>query len=173
MVDARTAAPQPQPPSSSSSSTSSSRKRLEERSAGAVVFRRTARGPRYVLLKYPAGHWDLPKGNIEEGEEPIQTMVREVREETGIVDLRVIPGYEKKIEYFYRRDGKKVHKTVVFFLAETTVEKVTISFEHQDYGWFDYSEAIKTVTYPNARRLIKEGEAFMNLEKATAATQPD
>ncbi len=88
-------------------------------------------------------------------------MVREVREESGIVDLRVVPGYQKKIEYFYRRDGKKVHKTVVFFLAETKVEKVTISFEHQDYGWFDYAEAIKTVTYPNARRLIREGEAFV------------
>ncbi|MDA4116557.1 MAG: bis(5'-nucleosyl)-tetraphosphatase [Thaumarchaeota archaeon] len=166
MVDARPAARQPQPPSSS-------KQRLEERSAGAVVFRRTASGPRYLLLKYPAGHWDLPKGNIERGEEPIQTMVREVREETGIIDLRVIPGYEKKIEYFYRRDGKKVHKTVVFFLAETLVEKVTISFEHQDYGWFDYSEAIKTVSYPNARRLIREGEALIIGDKAPAARRAD
>jgi bis(5'-nucleosidyl)-tetraphosphatase len=135
---------------------------LEERSAGAVVFRRESGSPRYLLLKYPAGHWDLPKGNIEKGEEPLQTMVREVREETGITDLSVVPGYEKKIEYFYRRDGKKVHKTVVFFLAETSTQKVTISFEHQDYGWFDLAEALKTVTYPNARRLIKASEAYTN-----------
>ena len=126
-----------------------------------MVFRRGPGAPLYLLLKYPAGHWDLPKGNIEEGEEPAETAVREVREETGITDLRMVPGFEKKIEYFYRRDGKKVHKTVVFFLAETTTEKVTISFEHQAYGWFDYSEALKTVTYPNAKRLIKEGEAFI------------
>jgi len=124
-------------------------------------------------LRYPAGHWDLPKGNIEKGEEPIQTMVREVREETGIVDLRIIPGYEKKIEYFYRRDGKKVHKTVVFFLAETSVEKVTISFEHQDYGWFDYADAIRTVTYPNARRLIGEGESAISLEKGPVTRRGD
>jgi len=100
-------------------------------------------------------------------------MVREVREETGIVDLRVIPGFEKKIEYFYRREGKKVHKTVVFFLAETSEEKVTISFEHQDYGWFDYAEAIKAVTYPNARRLIREGEAFMGVAKGAPLGQAD
>jgi bis(5'-nucleosidyl)-tetraphosphatase len=168
VVDARPAARQPQPHSSSGS-----KKRLEERSAGAVVFRRAPGGSKYLLLRYPAGHWDLPKGNIEKGEEPIQTMVREVREETGIVDLRVIPGYERKIEYFYRRDGKKVHKTVVFFLAETAVEKVTISFEHQDYGWFDYPEAIKTVTYPNARRLIREGEAFTIAERGAAARRAD
>lgn len=162
MVDARPAASQPQP------SSPIPKQRLEERSAGAVVFRRAKGSPRYLLLRYPAGHWDLPKGNIEKGEEPLQTMVREVREETGIVDLRVIPGFEKKIEYFYRRDGKKVHKTVVFFLAETSVEKVTISFEHQDYGWFDYAEAMKTVTYPNARRLIKESEAFTDSDKGSA-----
>ncbi len=167
MVDARRAARQP-PPSSSGS-----KQRLEERSAGAVVFRRVSGSPRFLLLKYPAGHWDLPKGNIEEGEEPLQTMVREVREETGIVDLRVIPGFEKKIEYWYRREGKKVHKTVVFFLAETSVEKVTISFEHQDYGWFDYNQAIKTVTYPNARRLMKESESFMNLGKGAAPKRAD
>lgn len=129
--------------------------------------------PRYLLLKYPAGHWDLPKGNIEKGETQLQTMVREVREETGIVDLRVIPGFEEKIEYFYRRDGKKVHKTVIFFLAETSVEKVTISFEHQDYGWFDHAEAIKKVTYPNARRLINGGEAFMNAEGAPASKRAE
>jgi bis(5'-nucleosidyl)-tetraphosphatase len=167
VVDARPAARQPPPASSGSKA------RLEERSAGAVVFRRAPGGPRYLLLKYPAGHWDLPKGNIEKGEEPIETMVREVREESGIVDLRVVPGYQRKIEYFYRRDGKKVHKTVVFFLAETQVEKVTISFEHQDYGWFDYAEAIRTVTYPNARRLIREGEAFISAERGTAARRAE
>jgi 8-oxo-dGTP pyrophosphatase MutT (NUDIX family) len=114
----------------------------------------------YLLLMYPAGHWDLPKGNIEMGEEPLQTMLREVKEETGLIDLRVVPGFHKKIEYFYRRDGRKVHKTVEFFLAETSVEKVTLSFEHQDYGWFDFAEASKKVTYPNARRLLREAEAM-------------
>jgi bis(5'-nucleosidyl)-tetraphosphatase len=167
VVDARRAVREP--PRSSSGS----KQRLEERSAGAVVFRRVSGSPRFLLLKYPAGHWDLPKGNIEEGERPLQTMVREVREETGIVDLLVIPGFEEKIEYWYRREGKKVHKTVVFFLAETSVENVTISFEHQDYGWFDYADAIKTVTYPNARRLIRESESVMNLAKGVAPKRVD
>lgn len=134
---------------------------MEERSAGAVVFRLASGSPVYLLLKYPAGHWDLPKGNIEKGEEPIQTMAREVREESGIIDLQVFPGFERKIEYFYRREGRKVHKTVVFFLAETHTEKVTISFEHQDYGWFELDKALRTVTYPNARRLLREAESFV------------
>jgi bis(5'-nucleosidyl)-tetraphosphatase len=161
VVDARPAA---RPPSG---------RRLEERSAGAVVFRRESGSPRYLLLKYPAGHWDLPKGNIERGETPLETMVREVREETGIVDLQVVPGFRRKIEYFYRRDGRKVHKTVVFFLAETSAEKVTISFEHQAYGWYDAADAVRTVTYPNARRLLKEAEALMEGARPPAPRRAD
>jgi bis(5'-nucleosidyl)-tetraphosphatase len=160
LVDARPAGRQQQP-------SAPRRQRLEERSAGAVVFRQAAGTTWYLLLKYPAGHWDLPKGNIEKGERPVETMVREVREETGITNLKVIPGFERKIEYFYRRDGKKVHKTVVFFLAETAVEEVTISFEHQDYRWLDFDEAMKTVTYPNARRLIRESLVFTGQKDST------
>ena len=113
----------------------------------------------------------MPKGNIEKGEQPLQTMLREVKEETGLVDLRVVPGFEEKIEYFYRRDGKKVHKTVVFFLAETFSEKVTLSYEHQDCGWFDFGEASKTVTYPNAKRLIKDAEALVAETSGSGSTE--
>ncbi len=100
-------------------------------------------------------------------------MLREVREEAGIVDLRVVPGFQHKIEYFYRREGKKVHKTVVFFLSETSTDKVIISFEHKAYGWFDYEEAIKTVTYPNARRLIKEAETLLGRGVPAAPKRAD
>lgn len=134
---------------------------LEERSAGAVLCNRRTGATRYLLLKYPAGHWDLPKGNIEKGEEPLQTMRREVKEETGITDLRVMNGFEHKIEYHYMRDGRKVHKTVVFFLAETETDKVTISFEHKDFGWFGFGQALRTVTYANAKRLLRQAEAYL------------
>ena len=100
-------------------------------------------------------------------------MVREVREETAIVDLTVIPGFMRKIEYFYRREGKKVHKTVVFFLAETGTEGVTISFEHQAYGWYDFQGALKAVTYPNAIRLITEANSLLSKGKASSPRKDD
>jgi bis(5'-nucleosidyl)-tetraphosphatase len=143
--------PDPTPPDTGA-------QRGEERSAGALVFHQSPSGRRYLLLKYPAGHWDFPKGNIEKGELPEQTMVREVREETGLVDIVPVEGFRKVIEYFYKRDGRTVHKQVTFFLAESPLDRVVLSFEHRDYAWLTFEEAMKLVTYSNSTMLLRAAE---------------
>ncbi len=144
---------------------------MEERSAGAVLFNDGAAERRYLLLRYPAGHWDFPKGNVEKGESEGQTALREVREETGLDDVMLIDGFRRKIEYFYRRGGKSVHKEVVFLLAETKRDDVKISSEHREYSWFNYQDALENVTYKNSKRLLLlaqkylkeiEGQSFRN-----------
>jgi 8-oxo-dGTP pyrophosphatase MutT (NUDIX family) len=135
---------------------------IQERSAGALVFLTSSAGRKYLLLKYPAGHWDFPKGNIEKGESPEQTMVREVREETGLVDVSIVPGFMKVIEYFYKRNGSTVHKEVTFFLAESKEEAVVLSFEHRDYAWLPFEDALKLVTYENSVLLLRAAEESLS-----------
>ncbi|MDG6909499.1 MAG: NUDIX domain-containing protein [Nitrososphaerota archaeon] len=133
---------------------------MEERSAGAVVFRDSPAGRVYLLLQN-AGRWDFPKGGVEKGESELDTVVREVAEETGLKDLKFLPGFRKEIEYFYRRDGKNVHKQVVYLLASTANEKVKISFEHQGFGWFPFPEAVKKASYDNSKFTMTEAERFI------------
>ena len=133
---------------------------MEERSAGAVVVNENG-GRRYILL-LNNGKWDFPKGNMEEGETELQTVRREVEEETGLKSLKVFDGFRRVIEYFYRRDGKNVHKRVVYFLAETSEERITISQEHQGFGWFSYQEALRKASYDNSKATLKEAEWFLN-----------
>ncbi|MDE1763001.1 MAG: NUDIX domain-containing protein [Thaumarchaeota archaeon] len=129
---------------------------LEERSAGAILYRESPSGKFYLLLNYPSGHWDFVKGNIEKDETFKQTVVREIKEETGISDVSFIDGFEDKVQYHYQRDGKLVHKEVVFFLAKTTTERVEISHEHLGFVWLKFNDAMQKLTYKTAQDLMRK-----------------
>ena len=129
---------------------------LEERSAGSIIYRQSSEGKMYLLLNYPSGHWDFVKGNIEKGETFKQTVLREIREETGILDITFVDGFEDKIEYHYQRDGQVIHKEVVFFLSNTKTDQVVLSHEHLDYTWLNFSDALEKLTYKTAQKLFKK-----------------
>lgn len=135
---------------------------LEERSAGAILFSKNDRRVEYLLLHYHAGHWDFPKGNVEEGENELDTVRREVREETSIDNIKFVDGFKKKVEYNYKRAGKLVHKEVVFYLAKTNVKDVKLSYEHKGYGWMSYEEALKRLTYKNSKIILEDANSFLS-----------
>ncbi len=127
---------------------------LEERSAGAIIYRSGEDGPVFLLLNYPSGHWDFVKGKVEEGETDRQTAAREAREETGIDDLAFMEGFEQTIEYDFQHEGTPVHKQVVFFLAETGAQSIRLSDEHTGYTWMGFEGAMRRVTFDNARSVL-------------------
>lgn len=133
---------------------------LNEKSCGAVVYSKTSE-VNYLLLQYEAGHWDFVKGNVEEGETEKDTTIRELKEETGIVDTKFIDGFREKISYFYKRQGATVYKEVIFFLMETNTTDVKISFEHIGFDWLPYERAMEKLTFKNARNVLQKAHAFM------------
>ena len=134
---------------------------MEETSAGAIIFRENNDSRLYLLLNYPSGHWDFVKGKMEEGESPHQTVIREAKEETGIEDLDLFSEYEEEIRYDFQFEGELIHKKVIFFLAKTKTEKITISHEHQDFVWLSYEDAMKKTTYENARSILLKAEKLL------------
>ena len=132
---------------------------MEERSAGAVVF--SGKGGRRYLVLLNKERWDFPKGNMEKGEGELDTVRREVREETGLRSLQILKGFRRVIEYFYRRDGKNVHKKVFYYLARTDDDRVTISDEHQDFVWLGYAECLAKLSYGNSKATLREAEKFL------------
>ena len=145
-----------------------------ERSAGAVIFRESKKRREYLLLHHQShdnkrasrpvstGHWSFPKGHVEKGETTADTVRREVKEETGITGLAFVPAFKETIRYFVNYDGQKRLKFVAFFLAQTSEKNIMISFEHQGFAWLSYEEALKTITYPSDKKVLKAAEAFLS-----------
>ncbi len=140
----------------------------KEISAGAVVFRKNGK-IYYLLLHYKSGHWDFPKGHIEDGEEEDKTVRREIEEETGIKDIELIDGFKNWIKYFFRKtyggDEKApwIFKIVNYYLAETKTKEIKLSDEHIGYKWLDYEDALKQLTYKNAKNVLKKANDFLVL----------
>ncbi len=144
-----------------------------EKSIGAAVFRREDEVVKYLLLHYPGGHWDFPKGHIEKNETDEETLRREVREETGVDDLKIVPGFSVQEKYFYIAKGEEkekriksgtgfwIFKKVAYYLAETKETKIVLSPEHQDFIWLEFDQAIEKITYGNSKRIFKKVERFL------------
>jgi len=112
------------------------------RAAGAVVFRRSDRGIRILLLR-AYKNWDFPKGLVEPGENELAAAKREVEEETGLADLEYPFGEEFKETVPY--SGNKVAR---YYLAETGADKIELPVsselgrpEHHEYRWVSFDEA--------------------------------
>jgi 8-oxo-dGTP pyrophosphatase MutT (NUDIX family) len=138
-----------------------------ERAAGAVIIRREGNNTYFLLLEYPRSsdstntYWDLPKGHIEKGEKELETAKREVFEETGLNDLEIVDGFKEWIKYSFREEGKFITKVVTFFLALTKQEKIKISYEHVGYVWLPYDKALATLTFDNAKGILKKAAEFL------------
>ena len=112
------------------------------RAAGAVVFRRSDKGIRLLVLR-AYKNWDFPKGLIEPGEDALAAARREVREETGLDELAWPFGDEFKETLPY--SGNKVSR---YYVAETDAEKIELPVspelgrpEHHEYRWVSFDEA--------------------------------
>ena len=120
---------------------------------------------KYLILNYSYGHWDFPKGNIEYGETEIETIKREVMEETAINDIKIIEGFRQQISYRYRKKSKIVNKTVIYYLAETRTNKVVLSFEHINFAWLDFNQALEKLSFENSKKVLKNANEFLAKSK--------
>ena len=132
-----------------------------QRSAGAVIFREQDGKRLFLLLHYPTGHWDFVKGKIEPDEEPLETVVRETVEETGINDIEFIDGLCETIYYDFMYNDVLIHKCVVFYLARTKTSIVQISHEHKAHTWEEFESAMEILTYENARNVLSSAHKIL------------
>jgi dihydroneopterin triphosphate diphosphatase len=117
--------------------------------------------PRFLLLKrsakkiYP-GLWQMVSGHINPNETAVQTTLREMEEETGLipVNLWVAPN----INSYYSPEDDSV-TVIPVFAAKVNLPEVRLSDEHTEFKWVDAEEAKKHLAWDGQRRsvdIIKE-----------------
>jgi len=131
----------------------------QEFSAGIIGFKR-ANGTKFLLLKYPKGYWGFSHGMIERGESSHDAAIREFKEETGLGLKKVFEGFKEISEFFYRKEGKVVHKEVTFYLGESEEGEVKLT-EHTDYGWFSFEESSEKLQFKNDKEILKRANDFL------------
>ena len=127
-----------------------------EKSAGVVLFR-NKKNKEYLVLKHHlnTNYWGLVKGHIEPGEKEEETILRETEEETQLKEIKIIPGFSEKTNYFYKRDGKISYKEVIWYLGEVLdQEDGKVSPEHEELKWVAYEEALKLLKYKKDREVL-------------------
>lgn len=100
-----------------------------------------------LLIKGPLRGWEMPGGQVEEGESLKTAAIRETKEETGI-DIEII-----KFCGIFQNVRKSICNTL--FLAKPIGGKLTTSSESLEVGFFPIEEALEMVTIVNFSQRIE------------------
>jgi bis(5'-nucleosidyl)-tetraphosphatase len=119
------------------------------KSCGAVIFRALYDEHEFLLLKNRK-YYDFPKGQMEDGENPTETAIREIKEETSLENVIFIKQNEKRIYTETEPYGKhdKVARYYLCFVHDEESKKVKLPVndelgrpEHDKFLWVDYETA--------------------------------
>ncbi len=108
-----------------------------------------------MLIQDSKDRWTIPKGHIEEGETAQETARREIGEEAGLHDVKII-GWLGKINFRYRRIDKLVLMTTQVFLVKALGDTNAIQKEDWMNGirWFSFADALDEIEYEDIGKLI-------------------
>lgn len=113
--------------------------------------------PIFLILKNRRGFWGFPQGHKERGESDVQTLSREVEEETGIEYINIISFIGTIRYYYFKQDGMKSHKEVKFYFATTSTKEIIISNEHESYKWVTFDDVLDILSHRQLRIIFFKG----------------
>ncbi|MFX0148342.1 MAG: NUDIX pyrophosphatase [Candidatus Hodarchaeota archaeon] len=120
-----------------------------------------------ILKRVPEreGHWQPITGGIKEGEKPIDTIKREIYEETGIQELKRI--IDLRYSFFFKTmwRGKLAKMKEHCFAAEIKEEKaIQLSSEHEEYRWCTIGETKEALKWRHNLIAFHKLLDILNLE---------
>ncbi|HZW39573.1 MAG TPA: NUDIX domain-containing protein [Ignavibacteriaceae bacterium] len=128
----------------------------------AHVFRIEEKSIKFLNLKrsseviYP-GVWQPVTGKIKSGEKAYETALREIKEETGIIPLKLWAAPQVNSFYSVQKDAIYM---VPIFAALTDVKDIQLCSEHCEYKWVTREEANKLVAWEGQKQAMRVIEDY-------------
>lgn len=110
----------------------------------------------YLIIKRSekdGGFWQGVTGTLEEGEKLKECLIREIKEELGIVNINKISEIEETIQW-----AKKTGFMITEYVFSVELDRninITLSEEHNDYKWCDFNEAYQWLGKDNNKNTLK------------------
>lgn len=125
---------------------------IENQNTGKLLLlKRTSRAD------FSPGIWEEITGRMKQGEELDQALRREISEEAGLTDIKIVKPLT--VNHFYRGEKKAENEIIlIIYWCKTEEEIITLSGEHEGYKWIAPDEALKIVDHPGVKNDI---ETFM------------
>ncbi|MFT7127272.1 MAG: ADP-ribose pyrophosphatase YjhB (NUDIX family) [Pseudoalteromonas tetraodonis] len=145
-------------------------KLIERHAARAIV----TKGERILLLYTQRYHdYSLPGGGIDEGEDEIAGLIRELKEETGARGVRHVQPFARYDEYrpWYKPNADIIHMISHCYVCEIDEELGETAYETHEVSngmkplWINIHEAIahnqEVISNSDKKGLSIERETFM------------
>ncbi|MCL5113263.1 MAG: NUDIX domain-containing protein [Patescibacteria group bacterium] len=133
---------------------------VHETTSGGIVYRINPKTQQVelLLIKDVKGRWTIPKGHVEPGEETGATAEREIREETGLLDMEVLC-WLGKVNFRYKREKSLVLMVMHIWLVKALGDTNKLDPEEwlTDVKWFSANETIDKIAYEDISKIILLG----------------
>ena len=134
------------------------------KSCGFVAYKQIGNEKYYLIIKSLNGDVGFPKGHMEPGESELETAIRELKEETGI-DVNVVQGFRRQIEYELRRMPDTI-KQSVYFLGECVSDNIVRQeAEVTEACFVSYEDALEALSFEETKNILEDAEKFLDKTK--------
>ena len=130
-------------------------------SAGAIILREIEGELKIALAQHRRSSktWTLPKGHVDAGESLEQAALREIYEETGLLNVQLIRHLGSFVRESIKSNGDVEQKTIHFYLAYSAGTEASSAPSDPSFigvDWFSPGQTLELILNENDRAFLKE-----------------
>jgi len=137
---------------------------MQKRGVTGIIFAEKG-GKRLFLVLHRVLNWtgwEFVKGGVEGPESFEEAVKREIKEEAGLENVTVVPGFSKLMHW---EAAETRYDYKVFLVKTDYTDKIILNeefVEHDAFKWSDEKEVLKLLTHEDNKRIFREAIEWLN-----------